>query len=85
MGSREAYDHNTHTPHAQPTTQTKPQTTWQHTNPQEHGAKLDAAVRHERDYYFDYFGFKTLERSYLLKLGKKVRGCLCVSCASVGG
>ena len=25
-------------------------------------------VVHERDYLFDYFGFKTLERSYLFKI-----------------
>ena len=30
-------------------------------------ARIDAAIRHERDYELDYFGFKTLERSYLLK------------------
>jgi ribonucleoside-diphosphate reductase alpha subunit len=29
--------------------------------------RLDAAVKPERDLTFDYFGFKTLERSYLLK------------------
>lgn len=29
---------------------------------------LDNAVVHERDYDFDYFGFKTLERSYLMRL-----------------
>jgi ribonucleoside-diphosphate reductase alpha chain len=28
---------------------------------------IDAYVKHERDYDFDYFGFKTLEKSYLLK------------------
>ena len=28
--------------------------------------KLNAAVDYERDYLFDYFGFKTLEKSYLL-------------------
>lgn len=28
---------------------------------------LDAAIQHSRDYLFDYFGFKTLERSYLLR------------------
>ena len=33
----------------------------------EKAARIDAAIRHERDYDFDYFGFKTLERSYLLK------------------
>ena len=35
---------------------------------QENAKRLDAVVRYERDYLFDYFGFKTLERSYLLKL-----------------
>ena len=29
---------------------------------------LDNVVVHERDYDFDYFGFKTLERSYLMRL-----------------
>jgi ribonucleoside-diphosphate reductase alpha subunit len=28
---------------------------------------IDAAIVHDRDYDFDYFGFKTLEKSYLLK------------------
>lgn len=35
-------------------------------------AKLDAAVDYQRDYTFDYFGFKTLERSYLLKVDGKI-------------
>ena len=26
-------------------------------------------IDHERDYLIDYFGFKTLERSYLMKIG----------------
>jgi len=30
--------------------------------------RLNSAIIFERDYRFDYFGFKTLERSYLLKL-----------------
>jgi len=30
-------------------------------------AALDAAIVPERDYLFDFFGFKTLEKSYLLK------------------
>ena len=30
-------------------------------------AAIDAAINHKRDYLFDYFGFKTLEKSYLLK------------------
>jgi ribonucleoside-diphosphate reductase subunit M1 len=29
---------------------------------------LDAAIVHQRDYSYTYFGFKTLERSYLLRL-----------------
>jgi ribonucleoside-diphosphate reductase alpha chain len=31
------------------------------------GDEIDKYIQHERDYLFDYFGFKTLERSYLLK------------------
>ena len=30
-------------------------------------AAIDAYMKHDRDYEFDYFGFKTLEKSYLLK------------------
>ena len=33
---------------------------------------LDGAVVQERDFDFDYFGFKTLERSYLLKIGRRI-------------
>jgi len=33
---------------------------------------LDSAIIHDRDYLFDYFGFKTLERSYLLRINGKV-------------
>ncbi len=33
-----------------------------------HKDVLDAALIHDRDFDFDYFGFKTLEKSYLLKL-----------------
>ena len=33
---------------------------------------LDGAICGERDLDFDYFGFKTLERSYLLKIGDRV-------------
>lgn len=29
--------------------------------------RIDAEIVHDRDYLFDYFGFKTLEKSYLLK------------------
>ena len=34
---------------------------------QKHKDKLDSALIFDRDYTFDYFGFKTLERSYLLR------------------
>jgi ribonucleoside-diphosphate reductase alpha subunit len=34
--------------------------------------KLDSAIIYDRDYSFDFFGFKTLERSYLLRMDKKV-------------
>lgn len=37
-----------------------------------HAAELDAAIDYERDYQYDYFGFKTLERSYLLKTDGKI-------------
>jgi ribonucleoside-diphosphate reductase alpha chain len=30
--------------------------------------ELDAMIVHDRDFNFDYFGFKTLEKSYLLKI-----------------
>jgi len=35
-------------------------------------AKLDAAVNYDRDFNYDYFGFKTLEKSYLFKLNNKI-------------
>ncbi|CAM9388979.1 unnamed protein product, partial [Ectocarpus fasciculatus] len=35
---------------------------------------LDAAIRDERDFEYDYFGFKTLEKSYLLRQGTTRRG-----------
>jgi len=34
--------------------------------------QLDSAIIYARDYDYDYFGFKTLERSYLLKMNGKV-------------
>ncbi len=39
---------------------------------QRHRKRLDEAIRNERDHEFDYFGFKTLERSYLMRLGEQV-------------
>lgn len=37
-----------------------------------HAARLDEAIDYQRDYYFDYFGYKTLERSYLLRINGRV-------------
>lgn len=34
--------------------------------------KLQAALNFRRDWDYDYFGFKTLERSYLLKVNGKI-------------
>ncbi|MGA0232784.1 MAG: ribonucleoside-diphosphate reductase subunit alpha, partial [Saprospiraceae bacterium] len=39
---------------------------------EDNAAALDAAIIYDRDYSFDYFGFKTLERSYLLRMNGKV-------------
>ena len=33
---------------------------------------LNSAIVYDRDFNFDYFGFKTLEKSYLLKINNKV-------------
>ena len=35
-------------------------------------ALLDSSIIYDRDFSYDYFGFKTLEKSYLLKLDGKV-------------
>ncbi len=37
-----------------------------------HAELLDSTIIYDRDYGFDYFGFKTLEKSYLLKVGGRV-------------
>ena len=37
-----------------------------------HKTKLDSAIIYDRDFEFDYFGFKTLERSYLMRMNGKV-------------
>ncbi len=34
--------------------------------------RLDDAIDYKRDYNYDYFGYKTLERSYLMKLDGKI-------------
>ena len=38
----------------------------------ENADRIDSAIIFDRDYHFDYFGFKTLERSYLLKLNGRI-------------
>ncbi|MFT5169090.1 MAG: ribonucleotide reductase alpha subunit, partial [Saprospiraceae bacterium] len=39
---------------------------------QENKDRIDSAIIYDRDYGFDYFGFKTLERSYLLRMNGEV-------------
>merc|ERR1712087_1065384 len=39
---------------------------------QENAATLNSAIVYDRDFGYDYFGFKTLQRSYLLKMNKAV-------------
>jgi ribonucleoside-diphosphate reductase alpha chain len=39
---------------------------------QANAAYLDSRVIYNRDFNYDYFGFKTLERSYLLKINGKI-------------
>lgn len=37
-----------------------------------HADRLDSAIVYDRDFNYNYFGFKTLERSYLLKIDGKI-------------
>lgn len=37
-----------------------------------HAALLDSTIIYDRDYGYDYFGYKTLEKSYLLKVNGKI-------------
>ena len=39
---------------------------------EEHAELLDSSIIYDRDFGFDYFGFKTLEKAYLLKLNGKI-------------
>ena len=39
---------------------------------QEHKETLDSSIIYDRDFRYDYFGFKTLTRSYLMKLNGKI-------------
>ena len=36
-----------------------------------HKKELEDTIDYERDFYYDYFGFKTLQRSYLMKVNKE--------------
>jgi len=38
----------------------------------EHGEELENMIDYNNDYFIDYFGFKTLERAYLMKLDGKI-------------
>ena len=38
----------------------------------ENAEKLDSTIIYNRDFNYDYFGFKTLERSYLLKINGQI-------------
>ena len=37
-----------------------------------HSEEIQSMIDYSRDELFDYFGFKTLERSYLLRIGKEI-------------
>ncbi|CEF68076.1 Ribonucleoside-diphosphate reductase large subunit [Strongyloides ratti] len=39
---------------------------------QKHSIKLDSVIENEKDFNFTYFGFRTLERSYLLRINDKI-------------
>ena len=39
---------------------------------QYHSQRLEEMIDYGRDYLIDYFGFKTLERAYLLRINKKI-------------
>lgn len=38
----------------------------------EHHEVIDAAIDHDKDYDYDYFGYKTLEKAYLLRIDGQV-------------
>lgn len=37
-----------------------------------YGVRLNATIDYDRDFLIDYFGFKTLERAYMMKVGDKI-------------
>jgi len=38
----------------------------------EHSNRIDSVIIHSRDYEFSYFGFKTLEKSYLIRISDRI-------------
>ena len=38
----------------------------------EHGDKINEVIDYSRDFTYDFFGFKTLEKAYLLKIDGKI-------------
>ena len=38
----------------------------------QHSNEINNMINHDRDYLIDYFGFKTLERAYLIRVGNKI-------------
>jgi len=43
-----------------------------HKTIQKHHKKINSSIKYSRDFLFDYFGFKTLERAYLLKINDNI-------------
>lgn len=42
----------------------------------ENADRLNSAIIYDRDYGYNYFGFKTLEKSYLMRInGRPIRTC----------
>ena len=39
---------------------------------QQYKSNIDEMIVHDRDYFIDFFGFKTLERAYLFRIGNKI-------------
>jgi len=39
---------------------------------EKHSVRLEGLIDYSRDYLFDYFGFKTMERSYLFKINGQI-------------
>lgn len=44
----------------------------QYISVQKNSEKIEEMINYDRDYLIDYFGFKTLERAYLLRINKKI-------------